>query len=324
MDEELLIAAAQAIRGQPDKSRDALAGALLKASARREISAEARIALLDAVRSATLPGPEFQLLREQLAPAVDARTRAVAARILGSAKLNDESLRALLPDVQIAGPLELSKLLAAFDNCQDENIGMLLVDALAASPGLSSLGAGALRSHIGKFPASVMAKAEPLFARLGADPQRQRARLDELISQIATGDVRRGHTVFNSSKAACIVCHATGYVGGTLGPDLSRIGQIRTERDLLEAIVFPSASFVRSYEPTLITTKTGEIYNGNIREDASDSLLVATAPGTEVRIARADIAAIEPGTVSLMPQGFDQILTAQELADVVAFLKAAR
>jgi hypothetical protein len=39
-----------------------------------------------------------------------------------------------------------------------------------------------------------------------------------------------------------------GYLGGKVGPDLTSVGQIRTERDLLEAVVYPSASFVRSYE----------------------------------------------------------------------------
>jgi putative heme-binding domain-containing protein len=282
--------------------------------------------LLDAVRAGALvlQPPQFQILREELAPEVDARTRAIAARILGSARLSADAQRALMDDIRRAGPFELSKLLGAFDNCQDESIGLSLVDALAHAPGLQSLGAGTLRSHIGKFPGSVLAKAEPLLTSLGADPQRQRARLDELAAHVGSGNVRRGHEVFNSTKAACITCHAMGYVGGTVGPDLTRIGQIRTERDLLEAIVFPSASFVRSYEPTMITTKGGEIYNGQVREDAGETLLVITGPGIDVRIARADIAEMQPGTVSLMPQGFDQILTGQELADVVAFLKAAR
>ena len=44
------------------------------------------------------------------------------------------------------------------------------------------------------------------------------------------------------------------YLGGHVGPDLTNIGQARTERDLLESIVYPSASFVRSYEPIIVVT----------------------------------------------------------------------
>jgi putative membrane-bound dehydrogenase-like protein len=323
---ELLTAAAEAVRAQPDKLRDGLSGALLGAASRRELPPPARVALLDAVRgpNVDLQPQQLQMLRELLAPDVDARLRGSAARLLGSARLNADAQRSLLENIRTAGPFELSKLLGAFDNCQDAAIGLSLVDVLAHAPGLSSLGAGGLRSHLGKFPPAVLTKAEPLFASLGADPQRQRARLDELAVQLSAGDVRRGHSVFHSPKAGCVTCHAMGYVGGTVGPDLTRIGQIRTERDLLEAIVFPSASFVRSYEPTLITTKSGDIYNGNVREDSGDTLLLAIGAGTEVRVARTDIAEMQPGMASLMPQGFDQILTPGELADLVAFLKAAR
>ena len=41
-------------------------------------------------------------------------------------------------------------------------------------------------------------------------------------------------------------------------------------------------------------------------------------------IPRGDVADIEPGTVSLMPPGYAEMLTRQELADLMAFLKAAK
>jgi putative heme-binding domain-containing protein len=115
-----------------------------------------------------------------------------------------------------------------------------------------------------------------------------------------------------------------GYLGGKLGPDLTSIGQARTERDLLESIVFPSASFVRSYEPVIVVTKSGDEHSGVIRRDGADELVLGTGPNLEVRLSRADIAEMRPGTVSVMPQGLDEQLTRQELADLVAFLKNTR
>jgi hypothetical protein len=44
----------------------------------------------------------------------------------------------------------------------------------------------------------------------------------------------------------------------------------------------------------------------------------------EVRIARKDIDELTPGTISVMPSGLDQQLTKQELADLIAFLKASK
>jgi putative heme-binding domain-containing protein len=91
-----------------------------------------------------------------------------------------------------------------------------------------------------------------------------------------------------------------GYVGGTVGPDLTRIGGIRTERDLLESIVFPNASFVRSYEPVRVVTTDERTFNGVLKKDAPDEIVVVVAADKEERIARADVASITPSSVSLM------------------------
>jgi putative heme-binding domain-containing protein len=146
----------------------------------------------------------------------------------------------------------------------------------------------------------------------------------QLALKSENGDVRRGQALFNGQKAACSTCHAIGYLGGNLGPDLTRIGQVRTERDLLESIVFPSASFVRSFEPMVVVTKSGDEHSGIVRRDAPDEVVIATGPTSEEHIPRADIVELRAGTVSVMPQGLDQQLTRGELADLLAFLKATK
>jgi putative heme-binding domain-containing protein len=113
-------------------------------------------------------------------------------------------------------------------------------------------------------------------------------------------------------------------MGGTIGPDLTRIGQVRSERDLLEAIVFPSASFARGYEPIVVRTRSGAVHMGVLRNnELGDDVVVAT-DRDEIRVPRGEIVDMQPGTVSLMPPGFDALLTRQELADLLAFLKATR
>jgi putative heme-binding domain-containing protein len=163
-----------------------------------------------------------------------------------------------------------------------------------------------------------------LYAALEADNAQQYAKLEQLLASVKKGDIRRGQAVFNGTKASCSACHAIGYLGGNVGPDLTNIGKIRSERDLLESIVFPSASFVRSYEPVLVTLKDGKAHNGLIRQDGPEEILLATGINQEVRIARKDIEEIQPSKVSIMPAGLDQQLSEQELADLVAFLKACQ
>ncbi|HEU0011197.1 MAG TPA: hypothetical protein VFT34_15370, partial [Verrucomicrobiae bacterium] len=64
--------------------------------------------------------------------------------------------------------------------------------------------------------------------------------------------------------------------------------------------------------------------SGVLRRDAPDEVVLGTGPGVEARIARADITEMRPGAVSVMPAGLDEQLTRQELADLLAFLKATK
>jgi putative heme-binding domain-containing protein len=197
---------------------------------------------------------------------------------------------------------------------------MTLVASLRETKGLYP----DLLKRLAKFPEPVQKELNTLIESVNADAAKQKAHLEALLGGMKDGDIRRGQTVFNSQKAACATCHAIGYLGGTLGPDLTRIGQVRTERDLLESVLYPSASFVRSYEPVIVTTKSGDEHSGVLRKDAADEVILGTGADLEIRIPRSDIAELRPGTVSVMPQGLDQQITNQELADLIAFLKATR
>ncbi|HMC90069.1 MAG TPA: hypothetical protein VKI17_11005, partial [Gemmataceae bacterium] len=199
-----------------------------------------------------------------------------------------------------------------------------LLASLKTAPARFSLRVETLKPRLAKYGAAVQKEAEELYAALDVDASKQRARLEQLLGVMQGGDIRRGHAIFNSTKAACSACHAIGYLGGNVGPDLTHIGKIRSERDLLESIVFPSATLVRSYEPVLITTRSGKLYNGLIRKDAPDEMVLATGANEEARIARQDIEDVQPSKVSIMPAGLDQQFTVKELADLVAFLKACK
>ncbi len=303
-----------------------LRNALLDVAGDQTIPAENR---LDAF--AALPGglrelssDEFSFLAARVAPSEPVLTRGTAAAILAKARLNAEQLSALSETIKSAGPLEITKLLGAFEKATNEATGLKLVAALKESKGVSGLRVETLQPFLAKFPPSVQKEGESLLAQLNVDAGKQKSHLDQLLSSLKDGDVRRGQAIFNSAKAACSTCHAIGYLGGKVGPDLTRIGQIRTERDMLEAIVYPSASFVRSYEPLSVATKDGEDYNGILKSENADELVLVTGPNVEQRIPRSQIAEMRPGTVSLMPGGLDEQLSKQELADLLAFLKATK
>ncbi len=266
----------------------------------------------------------FALLRDSLAPGRPVVDRLNAADVIARSDLSTEHLGIIADLMATAGPMEVNRLLDAFAKSSDAPTGLRLISALEKSPSLNALRPETIRPKIAKFPAEVHARAEALYARLNVDASKQQARVNELVATLGVGDVRRGQAVFNGPKAACLSCHAIGYVGGDIGPDLTKIGAVRVDRDLIEAIVYPSASFVRSYEPMLVLTRDGRSMNGVVRGDTSDEIVLATGPSTLTKIARRDIEEVRPGTVSVMPGGLDQQLSRQEFADLIAFLKSRR
>lgn len=74
----------------------------------------------------------------------------------------------------------------------------------------------------------------------------------------------------------------------------------------------------------MVVTRSGEVHSGVLRSEQPEEVVIGTAAGEEIRIARQEIKEMQPGDVSLMPAGLDEGLTAGELADLLAFLKATR
>jgi putative membrane-bound dehydrogenase-like protein len=319
------IAAVRHLRILPTQAAP-LAAALLQIGSNSRAATVLRVSALAAVPGGRMKiEPElFDFLRSHLDAEQPIVVRAAAAEVLAKAKLDPNQLLSLAGSLKSVGPLEMERLLDAFAPSTHEKVGLALVSALRASPARSSLRVETLKPRLAKFPPAVQRQAEELYAALDADAAKQKAQLEQLLSSLRDGDVRRGQAVFNSSKASCSACHAIGYLGGNVGPDLTHIGKIRSERDLLESIVFPNASLVRSYEPVQVTTKSGKVHNGLIRKDAPDEIVLATGPNQEARVSRDDIEEVQPSKVSVMPAGLDQQLTLRELADLVAFLKACK
>ncbi len=266
----------------------------------------------------------FELLQSGLEPSRAIGVRATAAAILEKSALDRAQLMSLATSLQSAGPLELPRLIRAYAITNEEPVGIAMVQALNRAISRTSVRAEVLRPVLSKYPESVRKAGEALLESLSLDTANQIRRLETLLPTLQGGDVSRGQAVFNGPKAACYSCHAIGYMGGRVGPDLTRIGQVRSERDLLEAVLYPSASFARGYEPVVIRTRAGQVHSGILRNNDLPDEVVLASDRDETRIPRRDIVDMQPGTVSLMPQGLTDQLTQQELADLLAFLKATR
>jgi putative membrane-bound dehydrogenase-like protein len=327
-DAELVPLSVAAVRALPIASARSgqLSPGLLRIAADARNPDELRLSALAAVPGGLVNPNEgfFAFLLGKLAPSEAVAGRTTAADVVARAKLSPDQLARLAETLRSAGPVEVDRLLAAFEQSSDETLGLKLLSALSESAALRGLRADAVKTHLAKYPAAVQKEIPALLTKINVDAAKQKAQLEQLIPTLSAGDIRRGQLVFHSEKAACFSCHAIGYRGGNIGPDLTRIGSIRADRDLLEAIVFPSASLVRSFEPISVATSDGKVFNGLLRGETADELRLATGVNQEARIARREIDEVRPSTVSIMPAGLDQQLTQQELADLVAFLRACK
>ncbi len=280
--------------------------------------ASLRLAALAQRSTAALDDSEFTFVLAQLRASAP-----TAAPLLAKSRLSISQQLELAPLVGSAGIMERPSLLKAFAGSKDAEVGSALLRSVSAASILATLSRDLLTEAFAAFPENI--RQELAAAQLAGTPPDQRTRLDDLEKALPVGDAQRGSVLFQSAKATCATCHPVGYVGSHFGPDLSRVGAIRTRRDLIEAIVFPSASFVRSYETVQVTRHDGSEAFGIVANQSTDSLTVAAAPTVPpVTIPRHEIKGIVPAAVSLMPQGFDQLLTPAELADIVAYLQSMR
>ncbi|MCS7166215.1 MAG: HEAT repeat domain-containing protein [Gemmatales bacterium] len=314
-----------ALRQVPPSKTDlaAVSQALAAWADRKSLDAELRLRALAALPSKMpLPDHAWSLAVAHLRSDRPVTVRALAVEAVLRSQPNAEQLKQLAEHLPRCSPLEADRLLEAFATNTNEAVAHRLLEALEQAENRASLRPSSIRRAFAKCSPETQRRAEQLLARLDASAAHQKEKLDKLLAALKPGDVRRGQQVFHSAKAACSSCHAIGYLGGRIGPDLTRIGALRSERDLLESIVFPNASFVQSYEPILVATRDGRVFNGLLREDRPEDILLILGPDQQVRIPRSEIEEIQPSKVSLMPSGLDQQLTLEELADLLAFLKS--
>jgi len=288
--------------------------------------ASLRILALCAASKNKLPLPPagFEFLAGELTSQADTRDRLSAAEALGRFELSAAELNSAAKLVATCGPLELSWLLRAFENDLSSQTGLALVDSLKKSAAAESIGGERLRETLKHYPPEVQTAAQPLFDRKAPDEAERVAKLKLLEPLLEGGDVSRGEEIFSGQRAACSACHRIGSRGEKIGPDLSKIGEVRSRRDLVEAIVFPSASLARGYESFHVVTKAGQIHAGLLGRETATAIYLRTTDRVEIRIDRAEIEELSPGRTSIMPQGLEKTLSLNELRDLVAYLSSLK
>lgn len=286
-----------------------------------------RLKALDAMKGSRMKPETVTLLREVLMDAgASSAARIQAAAMLGGAALSDADLKLLAPALARVGPVEMKELLAQIQRTKDVEVARLLAVELAKNPALISEQESLYRTVFSNHPPEILEEIVLPAHRKGEQLMDAKKRsLGNLAERVKKeGRAEKGKLNFEQGKGTCMACHQVGKVGRALGPDLSKIGSIRTERDLLESILFPSNTLARDYEAHVIEMRDGQSIMGVIRSHSAEGLLLLDIAGQERTVPHDQMVSDIVLKTSLMPMGLDATMSEQELLDLVAYLSVLR
>ncbi len=178
-----------------------------------------------------------------------------------------------------------------------------------------------------------LARAQPAVADLAARAlgrpfTNDRPRPDDLRAWLqrleGPADAAAGRRVFFHPRlASCAKCHRVAGRGQDISPDLSSIG--RTERrHLLESILQPDNLVAPHYQVWSLVTADGKTYTGMLLRTVLDEYTYADPQGSQFKLNTRDIVESHSLPRSIMPTGLVDLLTDQEMRDLVAYLETQR
>jgi putative heme-binding domain-containing protein len=131
------------------------------------------------------------------------------------------------------------------------------------------------------------------------------------------GDPQKGRLVF---ERACAKCHKLNGLGNDVGPDLATIRN-RSPQLILPDIIMPSRSIAQNYESYVVETKSSGIIAGVMGAQTPTTITIRHEGATEDVIRREDIIDMRITELSAMPADVDKLVSIDEMADLLEFLK---
>ncbi|QGJ70211.1 Cytochrome c domain-containing protein [Planctomycetales bacterium 10988] len=136
-----------------------------------------------------------------------------------------------------------------------------------------------------------------------------------------SGDAERGKRIFfESSTAQCANCHMVQGRGKALGPDLSLVGKKFAREALLEAVLDPSKAVAPEYYAYMMLTDLGMVHAGFLVEQSEEQTVLKDIQGKLIQVPTDEVEEIFKQDKSLMPEQLLKDLTAEDAADLLAFL----
>ena len=158
---------------------------------------------------------------------------------------------------------------------------------------------------------------ELLSNRVSADRAEVLARYASAIK--LKGEATRGQTLF---KKLCINCHKVKDEGYDVGPKLGSITN-KSKEALLASIIDPTGAVDACYFKYSILTADGRTFTGKLETETATSITLLAAEGKRTTVLRDNIEMLKASRKSLMPDGLEQNLELQDVADLIQYVQDA-
>ena len=137
------------------------------------------------------------------------------------------------------------------------------------------------------------------------------------------GDWQRGKLIFFSDGARCRACHEIDDPSQSLGPTLQEINKkYAGAAEMLQHVLQPSLKIDDAHAAYGVETSDGRTIQGLLAEQNDKAIVIKTADKKLVKLARSEITAMQRSQKSLMPDGILSDQTAQEAADLLAYIRS--
>jgi len=148
--------------------------------------------------------------------------------------------------------------------------------------------------------------------------------VNEALHALGEGALRgrsfeKGRNLYHATS--CSACHRFDGAGGAIGPDLTTVANKFSVRDLLDAMLEPSAVISDQYAAHIVLGKDGTLAEGLLADDGDELIVYTRDPSSApVVFERQDVQVVKPSTLSQMPTGLVDTLNEEELRDLLAYL----
>jgi len=139
---------------------------------------------------------------------------------------------------------------------------------------------------------------------------------------ITKGDSARGRAIVEE-RSDCLSCHRVHGRGSRMAPDLSDVGARRSAGLLQQSLVEPSAAMQPRHRVVRAVTRDGRVISGRRLNEDTHTVQLIDQQEHLLSLDKADLREYTVLTTSPMPSYKDK-LSAQELADVVAYLASLK